>query len=160
MFISVSLSLSFITSNMNSQFKLNSHSFSCWCYSLHHLLRGLRLPSCLPLFSCQLLGLTGICSLTHFFAPSLNLAIDISSLRFLLTMKRLAHFIPHMTNVTIWKHIHHKIHVSSLIFKNKSMVQFKKSRGRACGPRWTGSSSTRGCSSCSWWTSSLNKGDF
>jgi hypothetical protein len=36
------------------------------------------------------------------------------------TMKRLAHFIPHMTNITFWKHIHHKKHVSSLIFQDKS----------------------------------------
>ena len=35
------------------------------------------------------------------------------------TMKRLAHFIPHMTNVNISMYIHHKKHVSSLIFQGK-----------------------------------------
>ena len=34
-------------------------------------------------------------------------------------MKRLANFIPNMTNVTVWKHIHHTKHVSSLICQDK-----------------------------------------
>ena len=46
--------------------------------------------------SRHLPGLTGICAVTHFFAPSLNLAIDISSLRLLL--KELYNLLPLYTN--------------------------------------------------------------